>query len=191
MRTIICSLFIGQLLAASPLWADGGAVRWSQREGNYQITVLTAPTPLRAGPIDISVLVQNAENYELVREGRVAVTATPRVHRANAICRVATTEAATNKLYRATEFELREPGWWDVELSIDGPLGSAHTQFEMEAAPPLPIWLAMWPWFCWPAFIIVLFGVHHLVVRSERGQHPKLSLKPKHDLDGFGRAEPA
>src|SRR5258708_3068136 len=116
MRTTIRSLLYSLLLlTSSPLWADGGAVRLSQREGNYQITVLTAPTPLRAGPIDISVLVQNAVNNRLVLEGRVAVTATPRDHPARAVCRRATAEAATNKLFRAAEFELSEAGWWDVE----------------------------------------------------------------------------
>lgn len=169
MRHIIYSLLSALVLLYSPhqLWADGGAVRLSQREGNYQVTVLTAPTPLRAGPIDISVLVQNAVNNELVLEGCVAVTATPRDHPARAVRRLATAEAATNKLFRAAEFELSDPGWWDVEVSIDGPLGTEHAQFEMEAADPLPKWLAMWPWFSWPLLVIVLFGVHQLAVKSK------------------------
>jgi len=37
---------------------DAGAVRVSQRHGNRQITVFTDPTPLRAGPVDVSILVQ-------------------------------------------------------------------------------------------------------------------------------------
>ncbi len=41
--------------------ADGGAVRLRQRSGGYQIAVFTEPTPLRAGPVDVSVLVQDAE----------------------------------------------------------------------------------------------------------------------------------
>src|SRR5207237_7492588 len=110
----------------------------------------------------------NAADNHLVLDGSVAVTATPRDHPAWAVRRLATAEAATNKLFRAAEFELREPGWWDVEVSIEGPLGNEHGQFEMEAAPPLPKWLALWPWFSWPVLIIVLFGVHQLAVKSQR-----------------------
>jgi hypothetical protein len=174
MRSTVFLLLLSSLILdpSSFALADGGAVRLSQREGNYQITVLTAPTPLRAGPIDISVLVQNALNNELVLEGRVAVTAIPRDHPAGTVRRLVTAEAATNKLFRAAEFELGEPGWWDVEVSIDGPLGNEHAQFEMEAAPPLPKWLALWPWFGWPALAIALFGVHQLLIHSS--SHPML-----------------
>jgi hypothetical protein len=41
--------------------ADEGAVRLLERKGPYQIAVFTAPTPLSAGPVDVSVLVQNAD----------------------------------------------------------------------------------------------------------------------------------
>ena len=40
--------------------ADGGSMRSVRKKGGYQITVFTAPTPFRAGPVDISVLVQDA-----------------------------------------------------------------------------------------------------------------------------------
>ena len=62
----------------------------------------------------------------------------------------ATTEAATNKLYYAATFDLPEPGWYALEVSIDGALGEAQVRFEVEAAEPLPSWLAMAPWVGWP-----------------------------------------
>jgi len=109
MRTTIRSLLYSLLLlTSSPLWADGGAVRLSQREGNYQITVLTAPTPLRAarrhqraGP--------KCGKQPMVLEGRVAVTATPRIILPGLFCRRATAEAATNKLFVQPNL-MREPG---------------------------------------------------------------------------------
>ena len=182
MRSTVFSLLLSSFILqpSSLLLADGGTVRLSERQGNYQITVLTSPTPLRAGPIDISVLVQNADTHELVLDGQVTIKAIPRGHPAGAMSQVATTEAATNKLFRAAEFELREPGWWDVEVSIDGPLGNEHAQFEMEAAPPLPKWLALWPWFSWPALAIALFGVHQLLVHSK--------CRPRFAADRYSRA---
>ena len=44
----------------APARADGGTVRLSERQGEYRITVFTAPVPFRAGLVDISVLVQDA-----------------------------------------------------------------------------------------------------------------------------------
>jgi hypothetical protein len=181
MRSTLFSLLLSSLILdpSSLLLADGDTVRLSERQGNYQITVLTSPTPLRTGPIDISVLVQRTDTHDLVLDGEVAVKATQRGHPGGATSQVATVEAATNKLFRAAEFELSEPGWWDVEVSIEGPLGNEHAQFEMQAASPLPKWLATWPWFSWPALIIVLFGVHQLAVQSKAGQCPKILLRPK------------
>src|SRR5262249_25104482 len=145
---LLFSSFI--LLPSSFVVADGGTVRLSERQGEYQITVLTSPTPLRAGPIDISVLLQKAGSTELVLDGQIAIKAIPGDQTVRTISQVATAAAATNKLFRAANFDLPESGWWDMEVSIDGPLGAAGTSFEVEAAQPLPKWLAMWPWFSWP-----------------------------------------
>ena len=53
--------------------ADGGAVRLRQKTGGYQIAVFTSPTPLRAGPVDLSVLIQDAATGEWVPEAQVTV----------------------------------------------------------------------------------------------------------------------
>src|SRR5262245_40678803 len=138
---LLLSSFI--LHPSSFVVADGGTVRLAQRQGNYQITLLTSPTPLRAGPIDLSVMVQNAENSELVTDGQVAIRVTRQGHARAALSRVATSDEATNKLFRAANLVLPERGWWDVEVSIDGPMGDAHTRFAMEAGQPLPKWQAL------------------------------------------------
>ena len=167
MRSIISSLLVSfcALRPSSFLRADGGAVRLSEQKGNYRITVFTAPTPLRAGPVDVSVFVQDAATEEPVSEVRVAVKAVRRGSLGAPIRHAATTEAATNKLYRAAIFNLPEPGWYALEISIGGALGEARVCFEVEAAGPLPSWLVMWPWVGWPVVAVLLFGVHQLLVR--------------------------
>ena len=69
----------------------------------------------------------------------------------------ATTEAATNKLFRAAQFELPEPGRWEMQVQVEGLHGLAVIGGEVEAAEPLPRWPEMWPWIGWPALVIVLF----------------------------------
>src|SRR5262245_6259931 len=108
--------------------ADGGAVRLRERAGNYQIAVFTYPTPFRAGPGDVSVLVQDAATGECVPQARVTVCLTPR-GTGQVLQYPATSEAATNKLFHAAVFQLPEPGWWDVEVAVEGRHGPACVRF--------------------------------------------------------------
>jgi hypothetical protein len=166
-HSILCFLLVSSsiLYPSSFLRADGGAVRLSEERGKYRITVFTAPTPLRAGPVDISVLVQEAATGEPASGVRVTIKAERRGSPDVAFHRAATTEAATNKLYHAATLDLPEPGWYLLEVRIDGTLGEAQVRLELQAAEPLPQWPAMWPWIGWPVLPILLFGVHQLLVR--------------------------
>ena len=146
--------------------ADGGTIRLRQRAGGYQVAVFTSPTPVRAGPVDVSVLVQDAATGECVPEARVTVRLTAR-GTGDVLEYPATTEAATNRLFHAAVFELPKPGWWEVEVAVEGPHGPAVLRFEVEADEPLPRWLELWPWFTWPALVIALFGVHQLLVKRK------------------------
>jgi hypothetical protein len=145
--------------------ADGGALRLSEEKGNYQIAIFTSPTPLRAGPVDVSVLVQDAATHELVSDVQIMVKAARRDRRAAVIRRPATVEAATNKLFKAATLDLNEPGWWQLEIGLDGPLGKTSVALDIEVEKPLPKYLALWPWLSWPALPILLFGAHQILVR--------------------------
>jgi hypothetical protein len=145
-------------------------MRLSQRQGDYRITVFTAPASFRAGPVDISVLVQDSRTGKPLPVARVTVRVTPRDRTGEAILQPATREAATNKLFRAAVFELPAPGWWQVEVAVEGERGTARVRFDVEAAEAAPQWLAQWPWLGWPALAIFLFTVHQLLVRWKTRQ---------------------
>ena len=153
--------------------ADGGTVRLSERHGDYQITVFTSPAPLRVGPVDISVLVQDAGNGEPVGDVQVGVRVAAADKPQEALIQPATAAAATNKLFRSAIFELPSPGRWLAEITVTGRSGSTSARFEFEAGPPLPPWLTFWPWLLWPAIPIALFGIHqYLVGRRGRRKRP-------------------
>ncbi|HTU90219.1 MAG TPA: FixH family protein [Gemmataceae bacterium] len=152
------------------LHADGGTVRLSQRKGDYRITVFTSPTPLRAGPVDISVFVQDLATGEPVPQARITVRTTPRRPDGKTSYYPATTAAATNKLYQAAVFDLAEQGWWDVEIDIEGLREPIAVSFAMEADQPLPRVWEIAPWIAWPALAIVLFCVHQGLVRRKARQ---------------------
>jgi hypothetical protein len=155
------------LVCSAAARADGGVPRLSERAGGYRLSVFTSPTPFRAGPVDVSVLVQDADSGELVPDVRVTVRAKPRGRSGTAVSQPATAEAATNKLYRAAVFELSEPGWWDMDVTVEGGRGSARVGFAVEAADPPPQWWTLAPWVGWPALAVALFSLHQVLVRRK------------------------
>jgi hypothetical protein len=165
-QPIVPFLIVSSLILhpSSFLRADGGTVRLRAHASAYQITVFSAPTPFRAGLVDISVLVRDAATGECLPEAQATVRLTAR-ESGEVLEYPATAEAATNKLFRAAEFRLPEPGWWDVDILVEGPHGPAIVQFAVQADEPLPRWLDLWPWFSWPALVVALFGIHRLLAR--------------------------
>lgn len=172
MRSTIYLLLASPLILhpSSLLRADGGTVRMSEKRGDLLITVFTAPAPFRAGPVDVSVLVQDASTREPVLHTRVTV----RMSKPGrlALEYPATGEAATNKLLHAAQFELPEPGRWQLQVQVEGVQGPAVLDGELEAAAPLPPWRELWPWIGWPALAIALFGIHQVLARRSSTRKP-------------------
>jgi hypothetical protein len=154
---IVAWLVLG--IWCTPARADGGSMRLSGKKGGYRITVYAAPTPLRAGAVDLSALVQDASTgVPLTQQVKVTIRMTKSGRLA--LEYPATTEAATNKLFRAAQFELPEPGPWELQVQVDGLHGLAVLNGTVEVADPLPRWRELWLWIAWPALAIALFGIH-------------------------------
>jgi hypothetical protein len=147
----------------APAHADGGTISLSSQNSAYQITVFSAPTPFRAGPVDISVLVQDGQTGEPLTTARVTV----RMSKPGqfVLDYPATTAAATNKLFHSAHFQLPEPGNWRIEVEVQGQRGQAVIGGQIAAASPLPRWLEMWPWFGWPALVVALFSLQKMLTR--------------------------
>ena len=148
----------------------------SEKRGSFLITVFTAPAPFRAGPVDISVLVQDALTGEPVPQTRVTVRLTKPGQLA--LEYPATREAATNKLLHAAQFEVPEPGPWHLEVRVEGMDGLAVIGNELNAASPLPRWRELWPWIGWPALVIVLFGIHQTLARRWLAKTGPVASRP-------------
>jgi hypothetical protein len=172
MRRVAVGIVVGWMLigaCCASARGDGGTLRLSQRAGAYDVAVFTAPTPFRAGPVDISVLVHDAATKEPVPEARVTVSLKPKDGLRPTFRVPATTAAATNKLLRAAVFDLPEPGTWEADVAIEGSQGSAQVHLELVAARPFPKWMSMWPWLSWPLVVVLLYGIHqYLVWRKTR-----------------------
>ena len=148
------------VLAAGSARGDGGTVRASERCGPYRVTAFTSPVPPRAGPVDVSVLVQDEQTRAVV-DVAVVVRVSPAGRAGPTMTRTATAEAATNKLLKAAVFEMPAARAWDVEVAVgDQPA----VRFTMEVGDPLPGPPALAWWVGWPAVAVVLFAAHRALV---------------------------
>jgi len=171
MRTFLiivtlCWLNLGSCCAVT--LADGGRVVLMERQGDYRISVFTSPDPLRAGPIDISVLFQDSESGKPITNARIYLTVTPSGRRGQAIHAIATNAAATNKLLSAALLDLRDSGLWDVDVFCSVEKTKVQVRFVINAAGRSPQWLAVWPWFGWPAGVVMLFGIHRSLISRRK-----------------------
>lgn len=168
--TAIPLILSALLLSAAGARGDGGTVRVSEPRGRWQVTAFTSPTPLRAGPIDVSVLVQDAKTGRPDPAARVTVTAASRATPPVVVSEPATTDAATNKLLVAALFDLPHGGWWDFQVEVRAAGETQAVTFEAEAAEPLPGWVSLAGWVAWPAAAVLVFAAHQRLVRRKAGR---------------------
>lgn len=106
------------LVLSAPLLANGGTVRVSREPvGPYLVSVLTSPTPLRTGAVDVSVLVQDSTE-EVVPGVPVLVEAHPLGMDADPIRHGATRQQATNKFFLAAKFDVETAGEWEFRVHV-------------------------------------------------------------------------
>ena len=160
---ILVATWLALGVDARVAFADGGTVQFSERRNDRIITVFTSPTPLRLGPADVSVLVQNADSGAALTDIGIEVRAYPALHPRNGATVPATTEAATNKLLRAAQIEYTEAGPWHVEIFVQGLSKQPPIGFDVEIVEPLPSWLDLIAWIAWPFVAIGLFAIHQLL----------------------------
>jgi hypothetical protein len=141
--------------------ADGGKLQLTHRQDRYQVAVFTAPTPLRVGVADISVLLQDATTGQPLLHVPVDVSAHPVASPEARVTGAATTEAATNKLFRAAQLELRNPGPWEVEVLVRGSPDPIRIHFEVAVAEAPPPWVELLPWMLCPFVALSLLGFYH------------------------------
>src|SRR5262245_15441275 len=62
------------LMGVWPAWGHhGGEVRLTEKAGPFVITVFSDPTPLRVGPVDLSVMVQDGDSGRPILDAEVTV----------------------------------------------------------------------------------------------------------------------
>jgi hypothetical protein len=154
--------------------ADGGLVRASGAQGGLVVTLFTAPTPLRAGPADVSVLVQDAATRETVLDAQVTVRVSPRHEGALPLTARLDRASATNKLLQAATVSLPIPGPYRIVAEARRGVARAVVAADVTVEPPLPPLLALWPYLALPPAVVGIFLVQqwlrHRSLGTARGR---------------------
>ncbi len=162
MKALAASLIVVVALLAAgapPVLADGGLVRASNAQNGLVVTLFTAPTPLRTGDADVSVLVQDAATRAAVLDAQVRVRITP--DHEDAIPQIVPLShaAATNKLLQAATVALPIPGPSRIVAEVRRGLARAVVAADLTVEPPLPPPLALWPYLALPPAVVGIFLV--------------------------------
>lgn len=132
------------LLPCSMLLADSGLIRVSQVQGPFRITIMTDPTPIRVGEVDIAVLVQNAETGTTQLD--VNVTMECEQEEGLRMLVDASRNNADNQLLYAAKFTLPASGLWHVRTMVRDHESSSMVEWSFNASGALPPLATAWPW---------------------------------------------
>jgi hypothetical protein len=150
--------------------AHGGRVQLHQAAGPFVVTVFTTPTPLQAGPVDVSVLVQDRGDGQPVLDGEVDVWLWREDGRT--VGGRATRAVAQPQLLYSTVVHVPEAGQWALEVTVTQGQHSARVRGQVLAASPRPCVLAYWRSLSLPPVVATLFAVHQWLQRraARRGK---------------------
>jgi len=170
-RACLASLFMaGALMLSVDARADGGAVRLRESAGAFTITVFTPADPIPAGPIDVSVLVQDRADGAAILDGRVKLRLTSTSGHGDAdrvIEATATHDAATNKLLYAAWIDAGA-GHWGLRVVVQRGDETSTADVPLSIGPATTRLTDYWPHLLLPPIAIVVFVLHQCLVGSRR-----------------------
>jgi len=158
--------------------ADGGVILSRQTINNLDVTVFASPAPLRAGPVDVSVLVQEAGKTDPLLDATVEV-----VWNANPdapaewmppCCSMAVGERMSavrghsqNKTLYSAIVPIKSTGPSQLAIRVQRGDQSSALFCEVNVQPPRPPILAYWPFLAFPPVLIVGFTLHQRLSRRK------------------------
>ena len=154
------------ILAQASALADGGAVQLRKEAGPFVITVFTAPAPLSAGPVDLSLLLQNRNGLEPVLDASVSLILRSEASGAEIQARP-TREWAQNKLLYAAPVTLAEPGKWQLDVTILRNGERTEATGTIDVARAFEMASSYWSYIAFPPLIIVLFVIRERLIRRK------------------------
>lgn len=168
---LLAVLFLGEACHG-----DGGAIIARQVVDDLGVTVFASPAPVRAGPVDVSVLVQRGEKSVL--DAAVKISWRPSSASAPSwvppCCTMdakadgipALRSHSNNRLLYSAIVPMNSAGPSELFISVSHGGRETSIACEIEVQRSLPPALAFWPWLAFPPVAIAGFALHQRLVKS-------------------------
>jgi hypothetical protein len=149
--------------------ADGGTVRVVEPVGAFVVTIFSAPEPLRVGPADVSVLVQDRRSGAPMLDARVTLEVlAPGGGDASPTRLEATHAEATNKLLYAARLVTDRAGTWSVRATVQRGSDAVEVDCPLPVAPSASTLTDVWPYLALPPLVVALYALRaHLLRRRQ------------------------
>ena len=153
--------------------ADGGVVLFQRASPAFTITLFSTEMPLRPGPADLSVLLEQPDGHSPILDAQVSIELQ---HEAGMIIRAeATRSQARNKLLYCSLINLPAAGHWKIRLHIRRGDARAEVPGDLVVAAPQAVFISHWELIAVPPITIILFILNQWLRRrafNRRGCQP-------------------
>ena len=162
------------LSSALYLYGDGGRLILQNQAGPIAVSVFASPDTLRAGPADLSVMVQKTQDQSTISDADVKIRLSKTTPEGiSEVFAPATHAKATNKLLYAANINIPVPGAWKLVVEIDSKTGRAEVAGEVKVLPPQSKLAAYWPFFAVVPLLAILFFVNQWLRRKRDLARPR------------------
>jgi len=166
----LVSALLGALCAVGLATADAGVVRLRRAVDGVVVTVFTSPTPLRAGPVDVEVLVQDGASLAPLSGARVTLGLVSASREAAGVhAALATTGHGDNRLLHAARLSIPEAGSWQLEVEASGSGFRVQLATELDVAERSSPLRRYWAELAFPGVGVALFVLRQRLRRGLRG----------------------
>jgi hypothetical protein len=178
MRRVYLSVVAVVLLSLVRGYADGGAIIARQVIDDLELTVFASPSPLRAGPVDVSVLVQ--KSGESILDATVYLSwrslsaSSPEwlppccTMEAAAESIPALRAHSNNRLLYSAIIPMGTVGPSELVIRVFASEKEVLLSCGLAVERPLPPALAFWPWLAFPPIAIAGFALHQSLLKSRQ-----------------------
>jgi hypothetical protein len=182
---VALALILFNMLALSRMaWADGGAIQFQGDSGSFHITIFTQPPILRAGLVDLTLLLQDRSNLNPLLDAKVTFDLTPQdsnnaqkiewmppacaMNKTAYLSHVPAQPAhGENRLLYGAVVQIPSSGRWHLKAQIQRDAERTELETLLDVKPALLPILAYWHLFLFPPAVILGFVLHQ-VARGKR-----------------------
>jgi len=191
MNSRLQTAFLFWLILSNVALADGGTIRLQTDTGSFHITVFTQPPILAAGPVDITVLVQNRKDLVPVMDATLALDLIPLEGTGEKSwmppsCAMSTTPGLSaiparlnhgeNRLLYGATVQIPHSGRWGLRIHLQRASETGTAETLLTVAPPTPPPLAYWHLFALPGVCAGIFILHQIALRARKNGNSLLHL---------------